>query len=185
MTPSSTAPCVPLRRWTRGVVGLTYAAWALWHLGYPDQALKRSHERSPWPRSCLTPLAWLLALVFAAMLHQFRREGPLAQERAEAAITLCARAGISGFWLARGTILRGWALAEQGQSRRGDCPDPPRPGRLPGHRGRDIAAIFSCSCWPRRMGKRGRQKKGLPYWPRRWLWWTKLGSVSTRRSCIG
>ena len=27
-----------------GCVGLCYAAWVLWLLGYPDQALKRSHE---------------------------------------------------------------------------------------------------------------------------------------------
>ncbi len=25
-----------------GVIGLSYAAWALWHLGYPDQALQKS-----------------------------------------------------------------------------------------------------------------------------------------------
>ena len=27
-----------------GVTASSYAAWALWYLGYPDQALKRSHE---------------------------------------------------------------------------------------------------------------------------------------------
>ena len=27
-----------------GVACLSYAAWTLWYLGYPDQALKRSHE---------------------------------------------------------------------------------------------------------------------------------------------
>ena len=26
---------------------------------------------------------------------------------------------------------------------------------------------------------------GLSYWPRRWLWWTKPGSVYTRRSSTG
>ena len=35
------------------------------------------------------------------------------------------------------------------------------------------------------MGKQGRQKKGSLCWPRRWLWWTKLGSVAARQSCIG
>ena len=30
------------------------AAWALWLLGYPDQALKRSHEALTLARSCLT-----------------------------------------------------------------------------------------------------------------------------------
>ena len=52
------------------------------------------------------------------MLHQFRREGQVAQERAEALITLSDEQGFP-FWLALGTILQGWALAEQGQGEEG------------------------------------------------------------------
>jgi hypothetical protein len=42
----------------------------------------------------------------------------LARERAEEVITLSTEQGFS-FWLAIGTIVRGWALAEQGQVQRG------------------------------------------------------------------
>jgi predicted ATPase len=52
------------------------------------------------------------------MLHQSRREGPLTQERAEAAMTLSTEQGFSG-WLPLGTVLQGWVLAEQGQAEAG------------------------------------------------------------------
>jgi predicted ATPase len=58
------------------------------------------------------------ALSFAAMLHQYRREGQVAQERAESTITLSIEQE-SPFWLTLGTILRGWALVEQGQGEEG------------------------------------------------------------------
>ena len=53
-----------------------------------------------------------------AWLHQFRREGQLTQERAEAVTALSAEQGFP-VWLAQGTVLRGWALAEQGQEEEG------------------------------------------------------------------
>src|SRR5262249_37331257 len=57
-------------------------------------------------------------LCFAAELHQLRREGQAAQERAELEIALSGEQG-SARELARGTILRGWALAWQGQGAEG------------------------------------------------------------------
>jgi predicted ATPase len=59
-----------------------------------------------------------VAQVHAAILHQFRRDRALTQERAEAAITLAREHGFLQ-WLAPGAVLRGWALAEQGQSEEG------------------------------------------------------------------
>jgi len=52
------------------------------------------------------------------MVHQHRREGQAAQERAEAAIRLSTEQGFP-HWVASGTALRGWALAEQGQEEEG------------------------------------------------------------------
>ena len=54
----------------------------------------------------------------SAHLHQYRREGQLTQERAEAAITLSTHLGFPAI-LAMGTSLKGWALAEQGQGAKG------------------------------------------------------------------
>src|SRR5262249_27124396 len=54
----------------------------------------------------------------AASLHQCRREGRLTQERAEALLALASDQGFP-FFYARGAMLRGWALAAQGQGETG------------------------------------------------------------------
>jgi predicted ATPase len=100
-----------------GVACLSYAAWALWHLGYPDQALKRSHEAVILAQK-LSPLSLAFALYFITELHLCRREGQAAQERAEQLIALCSEQGFP-YWLGAGISCRGWALAEQGQIEEG------------------------------------------------------------------
>jgi hypothetical protein len=50
----------------------------------------------------------------------WRRWRSAAQENAESVIALCAEHGFSQI-LAIATSLRGWAKAEQGAQRRGDC----------------------------------------------------------------
>jgi len=95
-----------------GVVCRAYAGMTLWCLGYPDQALRWSREALTLARELEQPFSLVYALFFAAMLHQFRREGPLTQERAEAARALAAEQGFT-LWVAWGTIFRGWALTER------------------------------------------------------------------------
>ncbi len=98
---------------------LSQAAWTLWMLGHPDQALQRNHAALTLAQELSHPHSLAFALGFAAKLHQFRREAQAAQERAEAAITLSTKQGLP-YWLAWGTILRGWALAEQGSGAEGN-----------------------------------------------------------------
>jgi predicted ATPase len=101
-----------------GVACLSWAAHVPWYLGYPDQALKRSYEALTLARELSHPYTLAYALVHAAWLHQYRREGQAAQELAEAVIALSSEQGFA-FFLAYGTIWRGWALAEQGQTEEG------------------------------------------------------------------
>jgi predicted ATPase len=101
-----------------GVMCHSYTAWTLWSLGYPDQGLTRSHEAVTLARELAHPFSLDFAFVAAAMFHQFRREGRVAQERAEAAISLSKDQRFS-LWMAIGSIIRGWALAQQGQARAG------------------------------------------------------------------
>jgi predicted ATPase len=101
-----------------GVVCRIYAAVTLWWLGYPEQALQRSHEALALARELAHPFSLAYALFFAALLHQCRREWPLTYERAEAAIALAGNRRFA-VWVALGTILRGWALAAQGQGEEG------------------------------------------------------------------
>ena len=95
------------------MVCLAFGAVALWLLGYPDQAVQRSREAVALGRESGHPTTLALALYFAAMLRQYRREGPAVQGSAEATLAIATEHGFS-FWLASGLVMRGWALAEQG-----------------------------------------------------------------------
>jgi predicted ATPase len=97
-----------------GVTCRRYAAWALWWLGYPDQALQRSHEARILAQALSHPYSLASALYNGAVLHCLRREAQIAQRQAEAVIELSREQGFAQR-LATGTILQGWALAEQGQ----------------------------------------------------------------------
>ncbi len=64
------------------------------------------------------PYSLTLVLTYTAVIHQFRRESPAVSEQAEAGMTLAIEQGFP-YWAARGPILRGWALAAQGQRAEG------------------------------------------------------------------
>jgi class 3 adenylate cyclase/predicted ATPase len=95
-----------------GVICHAYAALTLWWLGYPEQAVRRSHKAVTLARELAHPFSLGIALVFAAWLHLLRRDGSVTQQWADAAIALAAEHGFTVL-LAQGTIYRGWALAER------------------------------------------------------------------------
>jgi len=101
-----------------GVVCHSFAAWTLWCLGYPEQGLVRSREAVTLAQQVAHPYSLCHILASAAQCYQFCREGGAAQACAEASINL---ATAQGFPLRKafGTILYGWALAQQGQAQEG------------------------------------------------------------------
>ena len=101
-----------------GVVCLSWAALALWLLGYPDQALQRSHEALTLARQLAQPFSLAFALDWAAWLHHLRREPQATQDQAEAAMALCTEQGFAQL-LAFGQLLRGWALTARQQGEDG------------------------------------------------------------------
>jgi predicted ATPase len=101
-----------------GVACRSYAAWALWHLGYPEQARTRLHEAVTLARGLSHPYSMAYVLCFAAGLHQYLHDGQMAQETAEEAIAISIEHGFP-FWFAMGTCLYGWALAQPGQGAEG------------------------------------------------------------------
>jgi len=94
------------------------SAIAHWFLGYPDQALRRSQEAVTLAQELSHPLSLSAAYHFKGFLHLFRREGRPSLEQAEAAMAIAADQGFV-FFIAFDTILRGWALAEKGESEEG------------------------------------------------------------------
>jgi class 3 adenylate cyclase/predicted ATPase len=98
-----------------GVICRAYGAVTLWFLGYPDQALQRTHEALTLARELAHPFSLGNALFFASWVSHFRWEGPLTQELAEAVIGLGVEQG-SAVFSAAGTIFRGWALVAQGRA---------------------------------------------------------------------
>jgi predicted ATPase len=97
-----------------GVAMPCFAAWALWVLGQPDQALDRIQEALALARELSEPLSLAHALLFAAILHQLRREERLAQEHTEAALAVSSEHGLV-LYQAMATVMRGWALLKQGR----------------------------------------------------------------------
>ncbi|MBI3801970.1 MAG: AAA family ATPase [Deltaproteobacteria bacterium] len=101
-----------------GLVCRSSIAWILQMCGYPDQAQARNQEVLALARELSYPFILLGAFWTAGFFHQLRREGQRVQEMAEAAVVLGNEQGFVPH-AASGAILRGWALAEQGQGEEG------------------------------------------------------------------
>jgi class 3 adenylate cyclase/predicted ATPase len=101
-----------------GVGCRLYAAATLWLLGYPAHAQARRHEALALAHALAHPFSLAWARYWAALVSQCRRDVPAVHEQAEAAVTLSIEWGFP-FWAAQGTMLRGWALAMQGQGEAG------------------------------------------------------------------
>lgn len=91
-----------------------FAAVALWLLGHPDQAARMSDEAVERSHELRHPSTQSLALHFAAMLHQLRRDAARARVFSELSGAIASEHGLS-FWAAGAAVLHGWALAEQGE----------------------------------------------------------------------
>jgi len=101
-----------------GVDCLSFTALTLWHLGYPDQALKKIGEAGALARKLAHPYTLAYAAVHAGVIQQLCRQVQAARNSVEGAIEICSKHGFP-FFLGIGTIIRGWALAHQGQEAEG------------------------------------------------------------------
>ena len=102
-----------------GVGAGSQLARELWYLGYPAQALQHSQAACTLAQEVAHPYSLVLALVYAATVHQYRREVRAAHAQAAAAMTLATEQGFFAERVAWGTVLHGWALAMQGQGEAG------------------------------------------------------------------
>lgn len=100
------------------VHGRAYASHVDWHLGFADRALLAIGEAIELARRLDHPFSLVVALDYAAMLHQFRREPAMVRKHAEAAYAVCAEYGFS-YYQAWATLMESWASAEEGDLDRG------------------------------------------------------------------
>jgi predicted ATPase len=104
--------------WDLGIFCQAWLPHALWHLGYPDQALAMSHEGLAQAQGLSHPFTLAAVLDYGAMFQQFRLEPRVVHEQAETAIVLCTEQKFA-YYLAWGTTLQGWAQVAQGQNEEG------------------------------------------------------------------
>ncbi len=90
----------------------TWAALALWHLGYPDQALVRGQQAVRLAEAHAYSLA--SARMQLAYIYQWRRDRAMTRHWAEMAAAAATQHGFP-YRVAVGKILRGWVLAQEGQ----------------------------------------------------------------------
>ena len=95
-----------------------WAALALWHLGRPDAAVARA-ERAV-ATAAIAPRAYArsMAIVNMAIVSQCVGDAAETRRWAEAAIDSSQRAGYP-YWQAVASVLRGWALAVDGEPAEG------------------------------------------------------------------
>ncbi|WP_028346315.1 AAA family ATPase [Bradyrhizobium murdochi] len=95
------------------VFGRAYRAHVDWHLGFADTALRSMQDAIDLAHRLVHPFSLAVALAYAAMLHQFRREPTEVRARADAARSICTEHGFS-YYDAWAAIMNGWAVAEDG-----------------------------------------------------------------------
>jgi len=97
-----------------GIPFRAHGSVVLWLLGYPDQAVKRSHQAAAQAQEKRDLYGLSISLFNAAKVHQLRREAVATGEFAQALLTLAEEQAFP-VWFAAGTILAGWAEARLGQ----------------------------------------------------------------------
>ena len=92
-----------------GAAALCYLSWALWHLGYVDQASAVAAEALKHAESLSHPHTLVYTICHArGFIDLFRRRGEDTQSYPSLVVSLCTEDGFS-HWVNCGRILEGWA----------------------------------------------------------------------------
>jgi predicted ATPase/class 3 adenylate cyclase len=102
-----------------GATALCYLSWALWHLGYFDQASEVAAQAVRHADEVSHPHTMVYTICHArGMLDVFRRRPEETRSYAGLVVSLCDEHGFP-FWAAGGRILNGWAATCRGETELG------------------------------------------------------------------
>jgi predicted ATPase len=102
-----------------GASVLCYLCWALWHLGYVEQAAKVAAQALRHADEVSHPHTQVYTICHArGLLDIFRRRSDETLSYAGFVVSLCEEHGFPQ-WAAGGCILKGWAAIDQGDTERG------------------------------------------------------------------
>jgi predicted ATPase len=102
-----------------GASVLCYLCWALWHLGYVEQAAEVAGQAVRHADQVSHPHTQVYTICHArGLLDIFRRRADETSSYAGRVVSLCEEHGIPQ-WAAGGRILQGWAAIKQGAAERG------------------------------------------------------------------
>lgn len=96
-----------------GLSSLAYLAWALWSLGFPDQAVTPCEEAVQLARDTGKPVLIAVATGFAGLTYSMRRDIPRLIEYAEESLSICERHEFRQ-WAAMSNIMLGYAYSHRG-----------------------------------------------------------------------
>jgi predicted ATPase len=112
------AACLELSAQEPRVHAKLYDGMTLWFLGYPDQGLRACAEACLYADASEHPFSQAMARTISLRVHQLRGEAAIVASQADAAIALCEEHEFAHY-LAMSSILRGWAMAQQGKFEKG------------------------------------------------------------------
>ncbi len=116
-----------------GVTHRSNLAVSLWHLGYPDQALRANREMCQLAREIGHPYSLAYALHHTAWLYQLCRLGAEVRTAAEEGTAIATAQGFA-LWRATGTFFKGGGTLLEGKLVEALPLAPQRPRRLPSQR---------------------------------------------------
>jgi predicted ATPase len=96
------------------ITSRSYMSWALWLLGYPEQALQQTELAIQEAEGLKHPFSVALALSFGQWLFQFRHDVDRTRDTCERALAISTEQSFA-FWIGWGRVLRGWTLSQEGR----------------------------------------------------------------------
>ena len=98
------------------IASRSYLSWATWLMGFPEQSLAHSNEAVKIAEGLDHSFSVTLAVSFSQWVHQFRLDVSKTRATAEKALAIAKEQGFA-FWYGWCGVMRGWAVAQQGQAK--------------------------------------------------------------------